>query len=99
MVFFIKKKEKYYKYNILFAFLNLRFPFIHKKEQVIQNRYSLFQLKFTFNTELQYVIMVMRKCCIMLALFIVVLLIAAQLMEMEEDLNENLTVVVEIQKP
>ncbi len=40
----------------------------------------------------------MRKCSIMLALFIVVLLIASQFMQEEEGLSENLTVVLEVQE-
>ncbi|WP_282074797.1 hypothetical protein [Maribacter aquivivus] len=40
----------------------------------------------------------MRKCGLMLALFIVVLMIASQFMQDEDGLNENMTVVMEVQK-
>ncbi|WP_170861928.1 hypothetical protein [Maribacter aquivivus] len=40
----------------------------------------------------------MKKCGLMLALFIVVLMIASQFMQDEDGLNENMTVVMEVQK-
>ncbi|MGO4920339.1 hypothetical protein [Maribacter spongiicola] len=39
----------------------------------------------------------MKKCGIMLALFIVALLVASQFMKDEDGLNENMTVVIEVQ--
>lgn len=59
----------------------------------------LFQLKIIFSKELQYVIneINMKKCGIMLALFIVALLVASQFMKDEDGLNENMTVAIEVQ--
>ena len=59
----------------------------------------LFQLKIIFSKELQYVIneINMKKCGIMLALFIVALLVASQFMQDEDGLNENMTVALEVQ--
>ena len=81
--------------------LEFRFPIIHKKRQVIQYRPMLFQLKIIFSKELQYVInqIDMKKCGLMLALFIVVLMVASQFMQDEDVVNENMTVVMEVQKP
>lgn len=81
--------------------LEFRFPIIHKKRQVIQYRPMLFQLKIIFSKELQYVInqIDMKKCGLMLALFIVVLMVASQFMQDEDGVNENMTVVMEVQKP
>lgn len=41
----------------------------------------------------------MKKCGIMLALFIVALLVASQFMKDEDGVNENMTVVMDVQKP
>ena len=40
----------------------------------------------------------MKKCGLMLALFIVVLMVASQFMKDEDGENENMTVVMEVQK-
>ncbi|MDO6470879.1 hypothetical protein [Maribacter sp. 1_MG-2023] len=40
----------------------------------------------------------MKKCGIMLALFIVALLVASQFMQDENGANENITVVMDVQK-
>jgi hypothetical protein len=60
----------------------------------------LFQLKIIFSKELQSVInqIDMKKCGLMLALFIVVLMVASQFMKDEEGVNENMTMVMEVQK-
>ncbi|MDP5060803.1 MAG: hypothetical protein NWP64_02690 [Maribacter sp.] len=39
----------------------------------------------------------MKKCGIMLALFIVVLLVASQFMQDEDGLSEHMTVAIEVQ--
>ncbi|WP_405399855.1 hypothetical protein [Maribacter sp. Asnod2-G09] len=40
----------------------------------------------------------MKKCGVMLALFIVALLVASQFMQDEDGVNENMAVVMEVQK-
>lgn len=94
------KKEKGYKYEFLLNRPEFHFPIIHKMEQVIHNRHLLFQLKIIFSKELQYVInkFDVKKCGIMLALFIVVLIVASQFMQDEDGSNENITVALEPQK-
>lgn len=59
----------------------------------------LFQLKIIFSKELQYVIneINMKKCGIMLALFIVALLVATQFMRDEDSINEKMTIALEVQ--
>ena len=76
------------------------FPIIHKRRQVIQYRPMLFQLKIIFSKELQSVInqIDMKKCGLRLTLFIVVLMVASQFMKDEEGVNENMTMVMEVQK-